>query len=74
MLFGLSNAPTTFQAVMNDLFHPYLRKFVLVFFDDILIYSKNWNSHLKHVETILKLLEENKFYANTSKFSFGKKK
>jgi hypothetical protein len=56
---------------MNDLFHPYLRKFVLVFFDDILVYSKNWSLHLKHVETILKLLEENKFYANKSKCSFG---
>ena len=73
MSFRLSNAPATFQAVMNDLFHPYLRKFVLVFFDDILIYSKNWNSHLKHVETILKLLEENKFYANKSKCSPGQK-
>ena len=73
MLFGLSNALETFQAVMNDLFRPYLRKFVLVFFDDILIYSKNWNSHLKHVETILKLLQENKFYAKKLKCSFGKK-
>ena len=73
MSFGLSNALAIFQAVMNDLFGPYLRKFVLVFFDDILIYSKNWNSHLKHVEAILKLLEENKFYANKSKCSFGQK-
>ena len=73
MLFGLSNAPATFQSIMNVLFHPYLRMFELVFFDDIHIYSKNWNSHLKHVETILKLLEENKFYANKSKYSFRKK-
>ena len=58
---------------MNGFFFPYLRKFVLVFFNDILIYSKKWNSHLKHVETILKLLEENKFYANKSKCSFGQK-
>ena len=73
MLFGLSNALETFQAIMNDLFRPYLRKFMLVFFDDILIYSKNWNSHLKHVETILNLLEETKFYANKSKCSFREK-
>ena len=46
---------------------------MLMFFDDILIYSKNWNSHLKHVETILKLLEENKFYANKSNEGSGKK-
>ena len=43
---------------------------MLVFFGDILIYIKNWNSHFKHVETIFKLLEENKFYANKSKCSF----
>ena len=73
MLFRLSSALETFQAVMNNLFLPYLRKFMLVFFYDILIYIKNWNSHLKPVETILKLLEENKFYANKSKCSFGKK-
>ena len=73
MSFGLYNALETFQVLMNDLFHPYLRKSMIVFFDDILIYSKNWNSHLKHVETILKILEENKFYANKSNEGSGKK-
>lgn len=71
MPFGLSNAPATFQAIMNDLFRPHLRKFVLIFFDDTLVYSKNWKLHLKHVEIVLKLLQENKFYANKSKCSFG---
>lgn len=72
MPFGLTNAPATFQAVMNEQFHPYLRKFVLVFFDDILIYTKTWKEHLKHLEKVLSLLEENQFYAKKSKCTFGK--
>jgi len=71
MPFGLTNAPTTFQATMNDLFQPYLRKFVLVFFDDILIYSKTWKEHLKHLDQVLSILEENQFYAKMSKCTFG---
>jgi hypothetical protein len=73
MPFGLTNAPTTLQATMNQLFRPYLRKFVLVFFDDILIYSKTWKEHMKHLEQVLSFLEKNQFYAKLSKCSFGKK-
>jgi len=63
MPFGLTNAPATFQATMNELFHPHLRKFVLVFFDDILIYSKTWKEHLQHLDKVLTLLKEHQFYA-----------
>lgn len=71
MPFGLTNAPSTFQSVMNDLFRPYLRKFVLVFFDDILVYSPDMKTHLKHLETVLQLLHLHQFYANFKKCTFG---
>ncbi|PKI37596.1 hypothetical protein CRG98_042020 [Punica granatum] len=48
MPFGLSNAPLSFQALMNEVFRPYLRRFVLVFFDYILVYSPTWTTHLDH--------------------------
>jgi hypothetical protein len=64
MPFGLSNAPGTFQALMNEIFSDYLRKFILVFFDDILIYNPDQNSHCQHLAIALSILKETKLFAN----------
>lgn len=71
MPFELPNAPTTFQALMNQVFQVALRKFVLVFFDDILVYRKDWISHLWHVEQVLAALMQHQLYAKLSKYQFG---
>lgn len=71
MPFGLSNAPATFQATMNDVFCEFLRKFVLVFFDDILIYSVDWQTHLSHMQQVLGILSQHQFFAKFSKCQFG---
>ncbi|XP_010667300.2 uncharacterized protein LOC104884359 [Beta vulgaris subsp. vulgaris] len=70
MPFGLTNAPTVFMDLMNRVFRPYLDKFVVVFIDDILIYSKDDSEHEEHLRTILQVLRANKLYAKFSKCEF----
>jgi hypothetical protein len=74
MPFGLCNAPSTFQSLMNHAFHPFLRHFVLVFFNDMLIYNKTWKTHLAHVDWVLHLFSQHQLLLKQSKFDFGASK
>ena len=68
--FGLTNAPATFMCLMNGIFRKYLDKFIIVFLDDILIYSKSEEEHEEHLRITLQVLRENQLYAKLSKCSF----
>src|SRR3954464_10646011 len=70
MSFGLTNAPATFSRLMNYIFMEYLDKFVVVYLDDILVYSKNKEEHAEHLRLILAKLREHKLYAKYSKWEF----
>ena len=71
--FGLTNAPTTFMCLMNNVLCPYIDKFVIVFIDDILIYSKNEKENVEHLVVVLRSLRENQLYVKLSKCSFFQK-
>nr|GFA77694.1 retrotransposon protein, putative, Ty3-gypsy subclass [Tanacetum cinerariifolium] len=70
MPFGLTNVPTVFMDLMNRVCKPYLDKFVIVFIDDILIYSKDEKEHEEHLKAILELLKKKELYAKFSKCEF----
>jgi hypothetical protein len=71
--FGLTNAPTTFMCLMNNIFKKLLDRFVLVFIDDVLIYSKNREEHEEHLKLVLQVLREHQLYVKLSKCDFFQK-
>jgi hypothetical protein len=70
MSFGLTNAPAYFMYLMNKVFMEYLDKFVVVFIDDILVYSRNKKEHEEHLRLVLQKLRDNQLYAKLSKCEF----
>jgi hypothetical protein len=70
MSFGLTNAPATFQALMNEVLRPFLRRFVLVFFDNILVYSSSWAEHLRHLHLVFTKLQEQHLVVKHSMCAF----
>jgi hypothetical protein len=69
--FGLTNAPVTFQCLVNALFAKYMRKFVLALMDDILIFSKSLEDHIEHIRLVLQILQDNKLFIKFSKCTFA---
>ena len=72
MPFGLCNAPATFMRVMNDVFRPFIDDFVIIYLDDILVFSKTWEEHIVHVKKVLDVLRKEKLSVKMSKCKFAK--
>jgi len=70
MPFGVTNAPSVFMDLMNQVFHKYLDQFVVVFIDDILVYSATLEDHRKYLKTVLSILKEKKLFAKLKKCEF----
>ncbi|XP_068666698.1 uncharacterized protein [Aristolochia californica] len=73
MPFGFTNAPTTFCTLMNKIFHPYLDRFVVVYLDDIVVYSQTLKEHVDHLRIVFQVLWENSLYVKREKCSFALK-
>lgn len=71
MPFSLTNAPTRFMRMMNDVLRSFIDSFVVVYLDDILIFNKMWEENLQHAEKIISTLQDHGLYANKKKCSFG---
>ncbi|KAJ4729345.1 Retrotransposon protein, putative, Ty3-gypsy subclass, partial [Melia azedarach] len=73
MPFGLTNAPATFSTLMNKLFHPYLDQFMVLYLDDIVIYSNTLEEHVAHLRKVFQVLRENELYVKKEKCSFAQR-
>ena len=71
MPFGLTNAPTTFCTLMNQVFHDYLDKFVVIYLDDIMVYSSSLEEHKRHLRLVFERLRENQLYVKKKKCAFA---
>jgi hypothetical protein len=71
MPFGLTNAPTMFMWIINDIFRKYLGRIVVIYLDEIIIFSNTWDTHMQHVCQVIQILRENKLQVKEKNSYFG---